>query len=436
VRRIQTSTFAARFLFLTILAIPAPLPAQEPVGSWVGKRVVQRVTPFSLKFEPEGAERKTRQLETFRVENVKGSWLRLQASDLEGWALAKDVIPVEGAIEHFTSYIQANPNDPFGFYIRAKIWYEERKEHEKAIADYTEVIRLVPKEAWIYGNRGSLWFIQRNYYKAIADFDQAIRLDPRNTWNYFNRGLAWQANQDHDKAIADYTEAIRLNPMFARSYLNRGLEWLAKNEYDRAIADCNEAVSIDPKNASAYQARARAWCHKKSYNEAIADYDKVTSINPKNAGAYMERSVLLLITGREGVEKNAREAISLGGWWNDRATYMTLVGYFGERRAKRDNTAFRLLIDGTNNSDPTCWPYPIIRFLRHQIDERALLREAVDEDKQCDARCFLGLDHLLAGRNEPAMEHFRWAKQHANRISIAYMISVAEFDRLEVKPKP
>jgi hypothetical protein len=101
-RCIRTSTFAARFLFLTILAIPAALHAQEPAGGWVGKRVVQRESAFSLKVDPEGAERKTSQLETFRVEKVNGSWLQLKATGLEGWAVSQEVVPVEGAIEHFT----------------------------------------------------------------------------------------------------------------------------------------------------------------------------------------------------------------------------------------------------------------------------------------------------------------------------------------------
>jgi hypothetical protein len=45
-------------------------------------------------------------------------------------------------------------------------------------------------------------------------------------------------------------------------------------------------------------------------------------------------------------------------------------------------------------------------------------------------------NHLLVGRIDPAMEHFRWAKQYADRITIAYVISDDELDRLKAKANP
>ena len=55
---------------------------------------------------------------------------------------------------------------------------EAKKEYDKAIADYTEAIRLDPKNARAYTNRGGLGR-QEEYDKAIADFTEAIRLDPK-----------------------------------------------------------------------------------------------------------------------------------------------------------------------------------------------------------------------------------------------------------------
>jgi tetratricopeptide (TPR) repeat protein len=48
--------------------------------------------------------------------------------------------------------------------------------------------------------------------RAIADYTEALRLDPKYTFAYYNRGDAYRYNGDLDRAIADYTEALRLVP--------------------------------------------------------------------------------------------------------------------------------------------------------------------------------------------------------------------------------
>src|SRR5262245_65847149 len=55
--------------------------------------------------------------------------------------------------------------------------------------------------------------------KAIADFTEAIRLDPKNATACYSRALSYDLKGDHDKAIADFTEAIRPEPKIAAAYL-------------------------------------------------------------------------------------------------------------------------------------------------------------------------------------------------------------------------
>ena len=59
--------------------------------------------------------------------------------------------------------------------------------------------------------------------KAIADFTESIRLDPRHAEVYRGRAYAYPKNGEFDKAIADYNEAIRLNPKYADDVLQ---SWL------------------------------------------------------------------------------------------------------------------------------------------------------------------------------------------------------------------
>jgi tetratricopeptide (TPR) repeat protein len=47
---------------------------------------------------------------------------------------------------------------------------------------------------------------------AIADFDQVIKLDPKFALSYYDRGVAYSRKANYDRAIADFDLAIQLNP--------------------------------------------------------------------------------------------------------------------------------------------------------------------------------------------------------------------------------
>jgi tetratricopeptide (TPR) repeat protein len=55
------------------------------------------------------------------------------------------------------------------------------KDYNKAIADYTQAIRLEPNIAIFYNQRGIVYYSTGDYNKAIADIETAIQLEPNNT---------------------------------------------------------------------------------------------------------------------------------------------------------------------------------------------------------------------------------------------------------------
>jgi tetratricopeptide (TPR) repeat protein len=54
--------------------------------------------------------------------------------------------------------------------------YDKKGDHDKAIAEYTEAIRLDPKDAMAYNNRGWAYRKKGELDKAKQDFDQAEKL--------------------------------------------------------------------------------------------------------------------------------------------------------------------------------------------------------------------------------------------------------------------
>src|SRR5437016_1925492 len=94
---------------------------------------------------------------------------------------------------------------------------------QRRIASCTEVLgrgerETQSKRSQAYVSRGAAYQFKFDYDQAIADYSEAIRLDPKNADIYSRRGTAYQLKSDYDRAIADYSEAIRLDPKNANIY--------------------------------------------------------------------------------------------------------------------------------------------------------------------------------------------------------------------------
>ena len=237
---------------------------------------------------------------------------------VKGWINHTDIVPYSQALPFFTRELKQNPTAA-AYNTRGAIW-NERGEHDRAIEDFSEAIRLDPQVKQFYNNRGVAWDDKAHYEEAIADYDRAIELDPRYSLAFNNRGNAWSALEDYGRAIADYSEAIRLDPKDPSAFFNLALTrgrsgrsmkrpsptmtrpfvstakthsrtktapapWCAKREFDRGLADYNKAIRLNPKDVLAFLGRGNAWWATKDYRKAIADYDAALQLGVRTLAA-------------------------------------------------------------------------------------------------------------------------------------------------------
>jgi len=215
------------------------------------------------------------------------------------------------AIAYFSMAIWLDPNN-------AEAYFNRSEASGGYVADLTEAVRLDPnnntykealrvaqekqkaadqasqqaqrsQSAQSYYNSGyAALYNNKDYDKAIADFTEAVRLDPNDYTNFYFRAIAYIDKGDYDKAIADYNEVERLNPNSGSSL--RISIHLAKKDYDKVIADCNEVLRRNPNSADAYRYRAEVYIAKKDYNKTIADCSEAIRINPNYTAAYTNRA--------------------------------------------------------------------------------------------------------------------------------------------------
>jgi tetratricopeptide (TPR) repeat protein len=209
------------------------------------------------------------------IDEAKTAKARLAAGqklgDPRAWCEGK-ALPQEGTrqdrqIDGCTTLIQSgeeNPHDLADDYLHRadtyEVWGPQGPQHDKAIADYNETIRLNPSSAEAFEHLAMIYWVREQYERAIADFDKAIALKPSTSTLY--RGQCHAALGHIALAIADFDAVIRKNPSndeaFVRRFDSRGDAHFLKGEFQDAIHDYDNALQRWPQFPQALYGRGAA----------------------------------------------------------------------------------------------------------------------------------------------------------------------------------
>jgi len=173
------------------------------------------------------------------------------------------------AIAHFTKAIEIDPDNDLAYRNRA-VAYLDMRENEKAIFDLNKAIDLKDDYQNTY-ERGWLFACMNEHDKALADFTELIKMNPNKFDSYYSRGWAYAEKGDYARAIADFTELIKMNNDSSEAYYSRGKAYLSAGKYNnKAVADFSRAIDLGDIYSCFSRGLAYAETGKKS--EAVADF--------------------------------------------------------------------------------------------------------------------------------------------------------------------
>ena len=172
-------------------------------------------------------------------------------SDRNGVYRAKQ--EYDRAITWWRKLLRLNPEDILAFNKLAMVYGHDKKYYDYAITNASRFIDVwismvnAPFLANMFYQRANAYSIQGQHDFAILDYGEAIRVNPSYHLAFTNRGLVYARHkQAYDRAIADFDEAIRRQPKNAYALTCRGLAYKAKGASDLANADLEAAEGINP----------------------------------------------------------------------------------------------------------------------------------------------------------------------------------------------
>lgn len=217
---------------------------------------------------------------------------------------------------------------------------EDETDPTLGVAACTRYIGSIDKpdadDAWAFINRGIGHSDAGNYDKALADFTEAIRLDPNDPSGFYHRARSLNDVAEYDRALDDIEAAIKLDPSDADAWNVRGMIFLDSGRYQRAGEDFLRAVKLDRKEKFHHNNFAVALTELGKCREALVELDMALKIDPEYGNALVNRGVALACLGeREQAMAEFNRALEL---YPDRASITNAIAW---KLSKSDQPGFR-----------------------------------------------------------------------------------------------
>jgi lipoprotein NlpI len=132
--------------------------------------------------------------------------------------------------------------------------------------------------------------------------------------------------------------------------------------------------------------------------------------------------------------RDASEYLTAAGWADRNAPYAAFIGAIAYQRLQQQADAETLLAAASKAVPARSWEATVVRYLQGQLTDETFLDRASDNGERTEARTYIGLRALIAGRMDEATKHFEWVKERGDRNYMEYQLALAELRRLKKNP--
>ena len=165
----------------------------------------------------------------------------------------------------------------------------DRNMINEAIAKYSIVIELSPKNKIAITNRAFAYLQFDDYIKSLNDYNVAINLDTTDYINLSNRALVKWYLKNYRGGIIDCDIALTYNPSYAYAYFHKGICHFELNNYKEAIICYDKAIQIDSTFSRAFYNRGNSKFELNNLPSACVDWEKAKALGHNGAKLMLQK---------------------------------------------------------------------------------------------------------------------------------------------------
>jgi tetratricopeptide (TPR) repeat protein len=137
--------------------------------------------------------------------------------------------------------------------------------------------------------RGRIHLQRKEYQRALEVFSEVIQADPRHAIAHAERANAHMGLGQPDQAMADCITAMRLDPKLVKLFVQWAVPWINNGYYQYAVVSCTAVLQVNGRSAEAYHVRSHAHAMLRQWDRAADDYARAMELLPR--GSYPKNNV-------------------------------------------------------------------------------------------------------------------------------------------------
>jgi tetratricopeptide (TPR) repeat protein len=178
----------------------------------------------------------------------------------------------------WTNVIKHYPENDVAYNNRGSEYYM-LKEYDKALQDFLTAIQMNQQYAAAYSNICNVYFIKKESEKALPYCAAALKINPAQPNTYAILGdIYW--SRDKLLSIEMYTKSISLSSYYYGGHARLCNAYLSLQKYDEAYPVCFEAIEYNPDDVAFCNNIGNLYLNAKQNNRALSFYLQALSINP------------------------------------------------------------------------------------------------------------------------------------------------------------
>lgn len=269
-----------------------------------------------------------------------------------------------------------------------------------------------------------------NYKAALPLLNKRIKKSPEDVRAYVLRAAIYLTQQDYKAALKDCDHILSIEPENVDALFTRATIYEKTEQFEKSNNDLNQVLKKKKDSASVYAMRGWNNYAIGKFKDAIEDFERTITMHPGwnfryNSLAYCK----LAIGDYKGAIADDQTFLRTAGWKDESAPYAVIVSLLANKASGDQAAAAKVLEEAGRELDTKIWQFRIIDYLAGQIDAEKFQALASDRDKMTEAKTYIGLDLLYAGKRDQARPYFQWVADHGNKQFYEYPLACAELNR-------